>query len=261
MAGEPNWRKELERFRPYLRLLARLHLDQRFQGKLDPSDVVQDTLLKAHEKIEQFRGDTDEELAGWLRQILANQLLMTARKYSAGARAVGREQSLEEALQESSVRLERWLVAEQSSPSQMAERQERLLRLAEVLGQLPEDQRTAVELHHLNASRWLSCASCRARSATRPPPASTPKRSPQSPKGPGTGRPQPATTPPAPPRSPAAAKARTQTRSTAAPAPACASKPSTGCGPPGCLAQGPARRPIQGRPGGPPADAALARGR
>jgi RNA polymerase sigma-70 factor (ECF subfamily) len=139
----------LDRFRSYLRLLAGLHLDPRLQGKLDPSDVVQETLLRAHEKFDQFRGQTDEELAGWLRQILANHLLQAARRFGAGVRDVGREQPLEAALEESSARLEKWLADEQSSPSQVAERQEQLLGLAEALAQLPEDQRTAIELHHL----------------------------------------------------------------------------------------------------------------
>jgi RNA polymerase sigma-70 factor, ECF subfamily len=146
---QPDLSRDLGRFRPYLRLLARLHLDPRLQGKLDPSDVVQETLLRAHEKIEQFRGSTDAELAGWLRQILANHLLEAARKFSAGVRDVGREQSLEAALEDSSVRLEGWLAAEQSSPSLIAERQEQLVRMAAALGQLPKDQRTAVEMHHL----------------------------------------------------------------------------------------------------------------
>ena len=62
----PGQARDLERFRSYLRLLARLHLESCLQGKLDPSDVVQETLLKAHEKIDQFRGGSDAELAGWL---------------------------------------------------------------------------------------------------------------------------------------------------------------------------------------------------
>jgi RNA polymerase sigma-70 factor (ECF subfamily) len=141
--------RSLERFRSYLRLLAGAHLDPRLRGKLDPSDVAQEALLKAHERVSQFRGGSDAEMAGWLRQILANELLQAARRFKAGARDVGRERSLEAALEESSVRLEHWLAAERTSPSGIAERQELLLRLADSLARLSEDQRTAVELHHL----------------------------------------------------------------------------------------------------------------
>jgi RNA polymerase sigma-70 factor (ECF subfamily) len=52
-------------------------------------------------------------------------------------------------LDESSARLEALLAVEQQSPCQHAVQQENLLRLAEALGRLPEDQRAAVELHHL----------------------------------------------------------------------------------------------------------------
>jgi RNA polymerase sigma-70 factor, ECF subfamily len=139
----------LERCREYLCLLARLHLDHRLQGKLDPADIVQQTLMKAHEKRSQFRGRTDAELTAWLRQILVNNLAEAGRRFGAESRNVSRERSLEASLEESSARLESWLAADQSSPSQRFMRHEQTIHLANALAELPEDQRRAVELHHL----------------------------------------------------------------------------------------------------------------
>jgi RNA polymerase sigma-70 factor (ECF subfamily) len=139
----------LERYRNYLRFLARLQLDPRLKGKLDASDVVQEAMLQAHQGLAQFRGQSEPELMAWLRRILANTMAGAIRTFTAEARDLVKERSLHGALDDSSWQMERWLAAVQSSPSQRVVHSEQLLRLAEALAQLPDDQRQAVELHHL----------------------------------------------------------------------------------------------------------------
>jgi RNA polymerase sigma-70 factor (ECF subfamily) len=136
----------LERYREYLRSLARLRLDARLRSKLDPSDVVHETLLKAHTRRDQFRGHPEVELAAWLRRILANTLVDALRKFGG---EVLKQRSLEADLEQSSQRLKKWLADEQTSPSERAMREEQLLRMADALAKLPEDERIAVELHYL----------------------------------------------------------------------------------------------------------------
>jgi RNA polymerase sigma-70 factor (ECF subfamily) len=139
----------LDAFRNYLELLARTRLDPRLRGKLDPADLVQQVLLRAVAAHDRFRGD-DAGRAAWLRTILARVMIDAVRKF--GRPGGGeRERSLEVALEQSSARLEAFLAADLTSPSGRAERNERLLRLADALARLPEDQRRAVELRHLQS--------------------------------------------------------------------------------------------------------------
>ncbi len=138
-----------ETYRDYLALLARLHVGRRLQAKVDVSGVVQLTLLEAHRGLERFHGQSETLRTAWLRRILVNNLADEFRKLAAGKRDVGRERSLEAALEESSSRFEALLATEQSSPSQRADHEEQLVRMAHALSALPENQRRAVELHHL----------------------------------------------------------------------------------------------------------------
>jgi RNA polymerase sigma-70 factor (ECF subfamily) len=140
---------ELEKFRAYLELLVRRRLGDRFQGKLDASGVVQQTLWEAHQGLKDFRGNSEVEVAAWLRRILVRNLTDEARKLAAGKRDLARERSIEQAVEQSSANLAAWLAQDKSSPSQQAVRHEQMLALAAALARLPEDQRTAVELHHL----------------------------------------------------------------------------------------------------------------
>ena len=67
--------------RSYLKLLAQVQIDRRLSGKADASDVVQDTLLYAHQVFRSFRGTTEAELLGWLRRVLASKLKNLVRRY------------------------------------------------------------------------------------------------------------------------------------------------------------------------------------
>lgn len=128
--------------------MARLHLPARLAAKLDPSDIVQLTMLQAHQGLAGFRGSSPQEMAAWLRQILARNLAHAARDFARQKRNAALEVSIAQTLDQSSARLEAWLADEQSSPSQRAERNEQLLRMADALEQLPDEHREAVELRY-----------------------------------------------------------------------------------------------------------------
>jgi RNA polymerase sigma-70 factor (ECF subfamily) len=138
----------LEKYRPYLHLLASLQISRRLRAKLEASDVVQQTLVQAIGGWEQFRGRTDAEAAAWLRKILAHQLANAFRDIRRQKRDVRRERTIEGSLEQSASRLQSWLAADQTSPSQGAIASEQAVELANALAELPEAQWKAVTLHH-----------------------------------------------------------------------------------------------------------------
>ena len=145
----PRPADDVQRWRDYLSVLARAQVDPRLRGRIDLSGVVQQTLLEAHRERPRFQAEHPAQEAAWLRRILAHNLADALRKLATGKRDLTRERSLEAALDQSSARLAAWLAADQSSPSQQAQRHEQGLRLAAALEALPEAQREAVTLHHL----------------------------------------------------------------------------------------------------------------
>lgn len=138
---------ELEKYREYLGLLGRMQLDDQMVEKVDVSGVVQLTLFEAGKSGWEKRSE-DERLP-WLRRVFANNLLDEIRKFRTLARDIGRERSIQQALEESASKLNQWLVSEQSTPSQKVIRAEQQLRLATAMACLPSSQREVIELHHL----------------------------------------------------------------------------------------------------------------
>lgn len=140
----------LEAYRAYLGLLARVQIGRRLQGKADPSDLVQETFLAAHQHFAEFRGTGEAELLAWLRQIMASKLSDLVRRYvGAAGRAVHLEQQIGDELDRSSRAIQDVLVAPGNSPSQLAARREESVVLAEALERLPEDYREVLVLRHM----------------------------------------------------------------------------------------------------------------
>jgi RNA polymerase sigma-70 factor (ECF subfamily) len=140
----------LELYRNYLTLLARLQISRRLRSKVDATDLVQETFLKAHRHFGQFRGNSEVELAGWLRQILVLNVANLVRYYyGTQGRDVRLECELAIELERSSQACNQALVAKQSSPSQRAARREEAVRLADALAKLPADYGELIVLRHL----------------------------------------------------------------------------------------------------------------
>ncbi|WP_165223880.1 sigma-70 family RNA polymerase sigma factor [Aquisphaera insulae] len=140
---------DLDGFRDYLRALTWKWIPADLRGRVDPSDLIQETLLRAHRDRDRFRGDGDAAgggneavRAGWLKQVLAARLADRLRELGR-ARGV----SLQD-LDRSSVGMEHLIPASLSSPSAGLRCEERALLVAKLLARIPRDQAEAIVLKH-----------------------------------------------------------------------------------------------------------------
>src|SRR3954454_24954123 len=139
--------------------MARTGIDHSLRGKADPSDLVQEALLRAHRHFAQFQGRTEAELAAWLRQILARCLADLVRCYQVSeARQVGRERSLDDMLGDASRCLGGLMAQNGHSPSQSAQRRELSVVLADALTDLSPDYREVIVLRTLEERDWEDVA-------------------------------------------------------------------------------------------------------
>ena len=117
------------RYEPYLKMLARTQMRKAYQAKMGASDIVQQVMLQAVQGLSGFRGSTEAEFRAWLRQILARHLCHLDRDLHRDKRDIRREQSMEQKLAQSSLRLEGLLAGSDPTPSQNAVLGEHVLSL------------------------------------------------------------------------------------------------------------------------------------
>ena len=148
MSRDPNEANEFFQYRGYLHFLAKQLLSTHYNGKLDQSDIVQQTLLKAFAKQAQFQGQTEAEMLAWLRQILARTVAHATRELHSKKRDIKREQSILADLDASSTRLESLLAGKEATPSQNVMRKDQIRIVAAAIESLPEEQRRIVILRY-----------------------------------------------------------------------------------------------------------------
>jgi RNA polymerase sigma-70 factor (ECF subfamily) len=159
----------LERYRNYLKLLARAQIDLCLRRRMDASDLVQETFLDACRDFGQFRGRTEAEFRAWLRKILIyNVAKFVQQQVNAKKRDARREISLHQhlaALNKSSARFDGALAGSISTPSVQAVRRERAAIVADYLAQLPPAYRTVIVLRNLEGLPFAEVAERMGRSS------------------------------------------------------------------------------------------------
>lgn len=150
--GQPAERDRLfAACRDRLLLAARGELQSRLQAKVDPSDLVQQTLLEAHRDFARFQGETAAQWWSWLRSILDRNAADVARAYLGTAkRQAGREVAFRPAGSDSlAPGAAPEPAADDATPSQQVMLDDRQRRLALAIEQLPADYRQVIELRNL----------------------------------------------------------------------------------------------------------------
>jgi len=131
----------------YLLLIANRELDEQLRAKVGPSDIVQETMLKAQHSFESFAGSSEGELRAWLRKILLNTVRDTARRYKPGSkRDVHRERELYSLLADQP---DSPAMLRAESPSQVLMAAEHAQALRAAVLQLPADYRQVILLRNI----------------------------------------------------------------------------------------------------------------
>ncbi len=151
-SGDESSRNQLFReLRTYVMFVANEHMDGSLQGKYAPSDIAQQSLLKAAEQLVCFRGVTAAEFKGWLRQIVVNEAKLARRTFAADKRNARREVALDAMTHEPHEIRFVEPMDDMATPCTNALMGERAELVRQIIGQLPEDYQKAIRLRNWEA--------------------------------------------------------------------------------------------------------------
>jgi RNA polymerase sigma-70 factor (ECF subfamily) len=143
-------------YRGRLRQMIRLRLDRRLQGRVDPSDVLQDAYIDLAERLPEYAGRATIPFFVWLRMVVGERLLRIHRHHlGAGMRNATREISLHRGAfpEASSASLAAQLLGQITSASRAALRAEMKLMLQGILNAMDPIDREVIALRHFEEMR------------------------------------------------------------------------------------------------------------
>jgi len=140
----------LEQYRDYLRRMVAVRLDRRLAPRMDASDVVQEALVEADRRLDEYLRERPIPFYAWLRQIAGDRIVDAHRQHVASQkRSVTREDASCELPDESSFALARCLFADDTSPSNRLIRQENQEEIRRAIDALSPKDRDVLVMRHL----------------------------------------------------------------------------------------------------------------
>ena len=153
MTNDPEQRLcdswSIGRLRPWLQMVAERELSDRLRGRVDASDIVQQTLLKAWQGESQFNGATHEERLAWLRTILKNTIRDHHRRlFGSHKRGSGRELAATDLFRTGDPGLSQYAIERGPTVSGELVAVEEWNQLERSLARLSDEQRRVIEMRH-----------------------------------------------------------------------------------------------------------------
>lgn len=140
----------LLRYRDRLKRMVEVHLDRRVASRLDPSDIVQEALAEAAQKLSSYMSERPLPFYPWIRQLALDHIVDQHRKHiGSRRRSVTKELAGFSLPNHSSVDLARRLMADSGNPAEQLARREVSGTVQRALDRLDPADREVLVLRYL----------------------------------------------------------------------------------------------------------------